>query len=222
MEFSHLVLLSDLEPVALGGRRAVYVFPDKPDWLTKVAIPDRTPQAQSIHRSLLSRFFPDLVYKPILREIESELKTALKIGLAISESPLARCMGIVQTDLGPGVVIEKISGKDSDVAPTLLSMSKAGQLTKPIIDELNEFSEKLFKLQVVTSDINLGNIVYGQRDGTQAFFLVDGFWERNFIPVRSLFYSVNVYQLKKRLQKTAFKTGLRWDNKTAKFHLPPD
>lgn len=211
-----LLHLSDQDLVAKGGHRDVYACPDQPDLLVKVTRP-RTRRNRSFSKRMVRRLLPDSAFRNALKELECEMKAALKSGDNIAQLPLARSFGVVQTDVGPGVVVERIEAENGALAHDLLSMCKRKRLTGEILNELNAFARKLFEFQIVGRDIHAQNIVYGVRDKARMFFLIDGYGERNLVPLRSLSRLLNDRSLNKQMQLTAEQTGLLWDKHTRTF-----
>ncbi|MCL6282741.1 PhoP regulatory network YrbL family protein [Ruegeria sp. 2012CJ41-6] len=212
--------LSDLEPVASGGHRTVYACPGEPDLLIKIK-PIREYYANHTWAKRLAwKLFPDSVHRNTLKEIECELKTALKVGSEIARTPLARSLGVVQTDLGPGSVFERITSKTGELATHLSSICHDGQLSDAMLRDLNDLVGRLFHLQVVARDIHEANIVYGHRGEVQGFFLIDGYGERNMIPLRSMSRRLNDRSLNKQMRNIATRTGLIWDKATRAFSKP--
>lgn len=211
-----LLHLSEQEPVAKGGHRNVYEYPDQPELLIKVTRP-RTRRNRSFSKRVVRRFMPDSAYRNALKELECEIKAALKSGIDISRMPLARSFGVVQTDVGPGVVVERITSEDGELAHDLLSMCRQKLLTDEILEELNVFVHRLFDFQIVGRDIHEKNIVYGLREKVPMFFLIDGYGERNVVPLRTLSRTLNDRSLNKQMQLIAMRTGLHWDKTLRKF-----
>ncbi len=211
-----LLHLSDQEPLAKGGHRNVYAYPGQPDLLIKVTRP-RTRRNRSFSKRLIRRIMPDTAYRNALKEIECELKAALKSGEDIAQLPLARSFGVVQTDVGPGVVVERVQSEDSKLAKHLLWMCEQHKLTEEVLVDLNRFVQKLFEYQIVGRDIHEQNIVYGLRGQVRMFLLIDGYGERNLIPLRTLNRRLNDRSLNKQMQMIADRTGLRWDKARRAF-----
>ncbi|NVO56087.1 hypothetical protein HW561_09840 [Rhodobacteraceae bacterium B1Z28] len=213
-----LLQLSDQELLAGGGHRDVYACPDQPELLIKVTRPRKRPN-RSLTKRLIRRLFPDSIYRNALKEIECEMKAALKSGVDIAQLPLARSFGVVQTDIGPGVVVERIDSGDGQLARHLSKLCQQGRLAPETLSELNSFVNKLFQLQVVGRDIHETNIVYGTRNQTRMFFLIDGYGERNLVPLRTLSRRLNDRSLNKQMQRIAERTGLSWDKANRAFRV---
>lgn len=219
MLFSVQVMhLSDRDIVAKGGHRNVYACPNQPELLVKVTRP-RFRRNRSIMKRAVRRLLPDSAFRNALKELECEMKAALKSGLDISRLPLARSFGVVQTDVGPGVVVERISTEDGALAQNLLSMCARQEMTAETLDDLNIFVRKLFEFQIVGRDIHGKNIVYGLRDDIRMFFLIDGYGERNLVPLRSLSRRLNDRSLNKQMQHIAQQSGMNWDKTNRAFSI---
>lgn len=212
-----LLQLSDQDLVASGGHRNVYACPGQPELLIKVTRPRKRPN-RSFTKRLIRRLLPDSMFRNALKEIECELKAALKIGADIAQLPLARSFGVVQTDVGPGVVVERIQRDDGQLADHLAALCERGGLHKDALNDLNSFVQKLYQLQIVGRDIHETNIVYGRRGPTRMFFLIDGYGERNLVPLRTLSRRLNDRSLNKQMQRIAEKTGLIWDKTRRVFN----
>lgn len=212
-----LLQLSDQDLLAKGGHRNVYACPGQPELLIKVTRPRTRPNC-SFSKRLIRRILPDLAFRNALKELECEMKAALKCGGDIARLPLARSFGVVQTDVGPGVVVERVQSEDGELAHHLLWMSKRHLLNDETLADLNSFVHKLFELQVVGRDIHEQNIVYGVRGQARMFLLIDGYGERNLIPLRSLSRRLNDRSLNKQMQMIADRTGLSWDKAGRAFN----
>ncbi|WP_037313861.1 YrbL family protein [Ruegeria halocynthiae] len=213
---AQLLQLSGQDPVASGGHRDVYACPGQSHLLIKVTRPRKRPN-RSYTKRLIRRLLPDSVYRNAIKEIECEMKAALKSGTEIARMPLARCFGIVQTDIGPGIVVERIASDDGGLADHLSTLCKQGPLGADLLAALNSFAKNLFRLQIVARDIHESNIVYGLRNQARMFILIDGYGERNLVPLRTLSRSLNDRSLNKQMDGIAERVGLIWDAQNREF-----
>lgn len=212
-----VIELSDNERVANGTVRIVYEFPGQPDLLIKVfhAFEDRS--SKRPFKRLAWRFFPTLKYRSLLNELKCELLVSLKLGSDIKRMPISRMLGTVQTNRGVGVVVERIHGLDGGLAAQLSRISNRKLADQPILDALNAFVQKMFDLHIVARDINGSNIVYGTRGAGAACFLIDGYGERNIIPLCSLSKRMNDRSLNRQFAMIAQKADLIWDSEQRCF-----
>ena len=129
-------------------------------------------------------------------------------------------MGVVSTDLGAGILVEKIVDRSGTLARTLYDLCASNEMDRNLLGHLNELVAKLFDMQIVAPDLHSNNIVFGQRNGKDSFFVVDGYGERTAIPVRTLSQTLRDYSLRKGMVKVAEKTGLIWSAKDRQFSIP--
>lgn len=215
-----VVKVSDLVPLTGGKVREIYAFPGRSDLLIKVKNGHAQIRKHTLAKRLAWRVFKDAQYRNMLKEIECEMKVAMKVGPQIENSPLPRMLGVVQTDRGSGLVVEKIPGDENGLARHLITLCQSRNLTGAMLDQLNRFVARLYDLQIVARDIHAKNIVYGQRGTESGFFLVDGYGERNVVPFRSLSRRLNNRSLDRQFKKMGIATGLEWDQtrRTFGFH----
>ena len=99
---------------------------------------------------------------------------------------LAYFMGYAPTSLGPALVVEKITGPDGNLAPTLESERAAlgddMQERKQLYDEFMELMDDLERGRIIVGDLSFENIVRAQeRDGK--LVVIDGLGERVLFPL---------------------------------------
>lgn len=209
--------LHDQQPIANGTVRSVYDFPGQPDLLIKVFTRGEDRVSHRLGKRLVWRLFPGARYRSTLKEIECELRVSLKLGEDVELSPLSRMLGVVQTTRGPGVVVERINGLDGGLAQKLSAYTCTHRMTRTLLEDLNVFVAKMFDLQIVARDVKRSNIVYGTRGDDAAFFLIDGYGERNLIPLRSMSRRLNDRSLSRQFEVIAQKSGLEWHPDTRMF-----
>ncbi len=202
--------LSDSQPIANGTVRSVFDFPGHPDLLIKVFTRSGDRVSHRLGKRLAWKLFPEAQYRSTLKELECELRVSLKLGADIEHSPLSRMLGVVQTTRGAGVVVERIAGLEGGLAPKLYEVIRSG-LDDSALDALNRFVGQMFDLHIVARDVKSSNIVYGTRGAGPACFLIDGYGERNLVPLRSLSRRLNDRSLNKQFALIAEKAGLAWN-----------
>ena len=98
--------------------------------------------------------------------------------------PLARILGVAQTSLGLGLLVEKITDDAGGIAPTVASLARQGRLDQALRARLDEFFEDLADAHVVLHDVSPSNIAYGRNaDGKPGLYLIDGFGSLPLIPL---------------------------------------
>ena len=211
--------LSGRQPIANGTVRSVYEFPGQPDLLIKVFTRAEDRVAHRWGKRLAWKLVPGARFRSTLKEIECELRVVLKLGDRIAQSPLSRMLGVVQTSYGPGVAVERINGPDGGLARNLSRYSGPERMTAEILEDLNVFVGRMFDLQIVARDVKRANIVYGMRGEAPAFFLIDGYGERNLVPLRSMSRRLNDRSLSRQFAVIAQKSGLVWESAQRRFSV---
>ncbi|MEP2030028.1 MAG: YrbL family protein [Paracoccaceae bacterium] len=217
---TELIILSGQRPLRRGGRRAVYAVPGKPELLIKVDTKEHNKKPLPLLKRVIRWLFPLTHHRDKIIEAKCEIATALKLGPKAEESPLPKFFGIAATDLGSGSVIEKIVDQNGNIATTFYVLCKKGIITDHLIGLLNELVGKIYDLHIDCNDIHEGNIVLGYRNGKEALFLIDGYGDRNIIPLRAWVRIINNNRLDNQCQKMADSANFVWNKAQRKFSLP--
>jgi len=122
-------------------------------------------------------------YRVYLTEF-SEYVTTTTRPSGVWQVPMARILGVAQTTLGLGLVVEKIRDADGNIAPTVTDLARQGKLDDALSAQLDEFFHDLADAHVVLHDISASNIACGlNADGKEGLYLIDGFGGLPLIPV---------------------------------------
>lgn len=185
-------------PVAQGYMRRVYAHPHRDDALVKVIRADTQHARTQGARNWLKRRGRTRHHAVFLREIREYLALRAR---APGIAPISHIFGFVQTDAGLGLVVERLHGEDGALAPTLVELYGRHGDAPWLREGIDALFDALRDHHVVVSDVNPGNVVYGcGSDGVPRFALVDGFGDKNVIPLCSLSRRYNAYVLH-RLQR---------------------
>ena len=107
-------------------------------------------------------------YRVYLNEITEYVNTTTRPS-GVWQVPLARILGVAQTSLGLGLLVEKITDDAGGIAPTVASLARQGRLDQALRARLDEFFEDLADAHVVLHDVSPSNIAYGRNaDGKRA------------------------------------------------------
>ena len=119
--------------------------------------------------------------------------------------PIARPCGIVDSDLGLGLEMEKVLDEGGKLAPTLRDLLKRKAPVPWLEAEIERLFADLQRFDVILGDLHAGNVVYGSDTrGGPRLILIDGFGEKNFIPRCSMSRTFNHWHndlLFKRLRR---------------------
>ncbi len=99
---------------------------------------------------------------------------------------LAKFMGYAPTTRGPSIVVEKMTGPDGDLAPSLHAEMVAANGDPDVLQKLRadlmELLDDLERGRIIVGDMGIGNIVRAQeRDGK--LVVIDGLGERVLLPL---------------------------------------
>ena len=187
-----MLTLAHQPPLAIGNLRAIHQHPLQPALLVKTLRPQAVARRYDAPGRWLKRLPRARQYTGFVRELKEYM--ALQARAPGGIAPVARMVGIVETDLGIGLVSEKIVDATGAMAPSLHTIYRqnggASEWTDAALDKL---LEELLRFNVIVGDLHASNIVYGSdsRRGTPRFILVDGFGEKNLVPLKSIWRWLN-------------------------------
>jgi hypothetical protein len=189
-----VLALGRCTPVAEGYMRRVYAHPHRHDALVKVIRADTQRARTRGARNWLKRRGRTRQYVVFLREIREYLALRAR---APQAAPISHIFGFEHTDAGLGLVVERLHGEDGALAPTLIDLFTRHGDAPWLREGIAALFDALREHHVVVSDVNPGNVVHGRgSDGVARFALVDGFGDKNVIPLCSLSKRYNAYVLR--------------------------
>ena len=142
--------------------------------------------------------------------------------------PVPLMHGLIATDLGIAQVVDAVLDDDGALGPTLADLERGAQIGPYECDLMNQLATALLYGGLPFYELKPHNIVLGRRAGIgpTAFWLVDGFGERQVLPLRRLLPARRRAYALARLPKLANRIpALAWDAAAARFRLtdaPPD
>jgi hypothetical protein len=181
-----MLTLTHLQPLATGNIRAIYQHPLHADLLVKTIRAEAIARRWDAPGRWIKRMPRARHYVGFVRELKEYI--ALQARAPHGSPPIARITGIVETDLGLGLVCEKVVTPDGSLAPSLHAIYRrnggASEWTDVALDRL---LEELLRDNVIVGDLHAGNIVYGSDSrGGPRLVLIDGFGEKNVLPRNSM------------------------------------
>lgn len=202
--------LKEEDLVARGKQRSVYKFPNNEQLLIKLAEHDDGHGSQPRHRELLRRYFPSVRYRHIFCEIEHEATIKIRATQKGMRSPIAATRGVVKANNVIGLIVEQISLKNGAMGPTLHELIAEKNFDDKALSALNEFAQSFFTLGVIAGDVHSKNIVWGDYNGEFVPFLVDGYGDRNFVPLKTYITWFKYRKLHKCFKHLAPQFGCHW------------
>lgn len=202
---SRIIPLKDQKPVAKGRMRFVYPHPHDPRLIIKVIRPDvideRWGSGQSWYKAR-RRFGQYISY---MREIGEYIATYNRDGSSLAFTQ--KVVGLAETDLGLGLVLEAVLDSNGNLAPSLPTLIDRGLFNDEAKAALEIFIQQVLDSDVIVADLHGGNIVYAcNAEGLHHFIMIDGLGLSNILPLKCVFPSLNrrsklrhILRLRKRL-----------------------
>jgi hypothetical protein len=176
--------LKHLQPLAKGNVRLVFEHPSNPALLVKVMRPDHVESRYGGGAAWFRRGRRFEHYLLFVREIREYVATYAAAGHAVLFAQ--QVCGLVETDLGLGLVTEAALGSDGKLAPTLAKLVQIGQFDPEAEEALERFFVDLLGSVLVISDLHERNVVYAcGRDGKRRFVMIDGLGSSTILPFKN-------------------------------------
>ncbi len=216
--------LNDLQPIAAGGQRSVFMHPIDKTKLVKVLKPAKEMPKRRTFRSVTERLMPSTRIRQLRKEYQEYLRLMLNNRDRDFDCPIAHMLGFVTTDIGLGCLTEGVFEADGTLGKTIGARLRAGTFGVEDLALLNSTIERIFRYHIRASDMNASNFVIGHRYDEQALgprecVLVDGFGDIHAVPVRSMAQWSNRISLNDSCAKLARNKKLNWDAMSRQFSL---
>jgi hypothetical protein len=198
-----MFLLKDAEVIAAGSTRNVYRHPDDPNLLIKVirpsAIKERFERGAPWYKLDVKR----RRYRHLIAYLR-EIREHIAVHAATSEHPpfLQKIVGVVETDMGMGFVVEAVRGRDGSYGPTVAELIERGEMDQAAWGKLAEFFDGLMNSPVIVADLHPSNVVLGYTpEHGDHFVLIDGIGFKNLIPLDRISARVNRWGKDRKVRK---------------------
>lgn len=211
--FKEPMQLGDVEPLAKGTYRSIYLMPGRDDVMIKVMHPAKLNPRKPI-RNWIKMRSRNQMYRFLFREYDYYLRLKIQQEQRQEPLPVANLMALVQTDKGLGMVVEKIGPKGDGLGKTVEALQKNGQFTDAHLALINGLIQQIRDWNMRVNDFNPGNIVLDEAGDSPRFVIVDGFGDSNFIPIKSFINSVNSRSLLKKFEGLAKFLQKSWNSET--------
>ncbi|MFD4837585.1 YrbL family protein [Achromobacter sp. NPDC058515] len=195
--------LNTQTPIAAGSDRQIYQHPHSPAMLVKVV--NMRAHAVYLEDRPFKRWYKqyqrESAYRVYLKEI-SEYVTTTTRPSGVWQVPMARILGVAQTTLGLGLLVEKITDEAGNMAPNVKELARKGLLDDTLKAQMDEFFDDLADAHVVVNDVSASNIAVGMNaDGKRGLYLVDGFGVLPLVPLYAWSKRLNRRRIKQKYAK---------------------
>jgi hypothetical protein len=179
-----LVVLKDQTPLALGKTQAVYQHPGDSNLLVKVRNLDKLQRTYDRRiGGMIGYKRRHGLYTTWMRELEHYFSVCLRLGYR--PQFLQNYHGIVDTDLGLGMVVGRITDRSGSLAPRLETVVARTGLTAELRAKVEHLARQVNELRISTNDVSMTNIVYGWDPVAKEdqLVLIEGIGVNTFVPL---------------------------------------
>lgn len=178
--------LTDRPPLSTGYMKLVFRHPSQPGALIKVIKPAHVHEIRR-RWPLLTRIQRLGHYLVLLRELTDHI--AMRASDPAGIDYVQNITGLVDTDLGMGLVVEAVTRRDGELADTLARLLAERRFTAMHARALQEFCTWLSQAPLVIRDLGARNLVW--HEAGSRFVLIDGFGEYLGLTLRSFWPAYN-------------------------------
>ena len=183
-----------------GSLQHVYFYPGRPDLLIKVVRHNFAAERWTGWRGRMKRRRRIGVLGSALRTVTEHL--ALRNAGVFPKRHVQEFVGFVETTEGVGLVARALKDRDGNLAPTLRSLIEQGRFTADTRARLDEFLAWMLDSPLVVGDLHVGNLVLAwDAEHGERVALIDGMGDKAFIPLNSLFPSINRMNKRRRIKR---------------------
>lgn len=213
---SEIVKISIQTPFAKGGNRACYVDPRNPSRCIKVLLAGKTAQLKRAQATWFKRLRPLEYYDDNLREFQSYRRIEANREETVW-SHLPRNYGLVETDLGTGIVTELIRNDDQTISSCLKAKLRDTGNDQLFRDAVRDFCMYMRETALPTRDLLLHNLV-AKNQASVGFkiYLIDGFGTADVLPYAYWFRSLAL----KKVERKIIKLQGKIDDFCQKYNIP--
>ena len=197
---TEILNLKDQQPIAQGRMRYVYAHPYDPDLIIKTIRPEVINQRWGEGQPWYKAKRRHGHYISYLREIDEYIATYSSHGGCPAFTQ--KIHGLVETNLGLGLVLGAVRAPDGALAPTLTTLLREGLFDDEASTALESFFAQLVDSDVIIADLNGGNLVYTwSEEAGNHFVMIDGLGLATIMPFKAISRAVNRRSKLKRIER---------------------
>ncbi len=193
---SDFIRLSDKQPIKMGHKRAVYQHPLDPRLLIKIIRPDMFEKRWGDGAPWYKFKRRSGRYINFRREVGEYI--CLRAQDRDPSPSIQKISGLVETDLGLGLVVEKLVDERGNLAPTLKTVLMQSGLTSDLKVEIQRLIAELLRTGVILSKLNIRNVLlaYDMEHGRR-LVIIDGMGSKSLIPIFAISKLANAYNTRR-------------------------
>lgn len=191
--------LGQSEPFGVGGRRLCFVHPLDPGKCVKVSRRDERRTVRNSRSPIPTRFRRE--YDNNAHELAVLTELFERIGPEAGFG-LPRCYGLVETDLGSGLVLDLIRDEDGPISRSLRELISTGHPPATFRAAFEALGEFFVRHAIVTRAILDHNLAAQHRaDGSWRLVMIDGFGDPAWFSLARLSRSIARMKIRRRLNE---------------------
>ncbi len=171
-------LLKDTLPLASGSEKSVYQHPHSPNLLIKIWHEDYFVKIRN-DNPIFTKLRRLPRYSAVLKEFTEHLSVREWNDKHIF---IQKIVGVVDTDLGLGLVVKKVARRNGDPARSLSDLLSSGEFSSIHQAALDEFLDWIRGSGVIVRDLGTKNLVWDEVG--ERFVVIDGIGGKARISLR--------------------------------------
>lgn len=191
-----MLSLANDTPLKIGRERLVFRHPLSPNQLIKIVNPAYVSLQNGhwLHHLISPRISFYWLY---LKELTEHI--VLRAKLIQSKHHLQQFVGLVDTDMGLGLVVEAVTRLNGELAFTLGDLLKQGFFKEKEEAALVELYTWLECSPLIIRDLHADNVVWNEHGGH--FVIIDGIGEGAQLSLRAIWPRFNAYYNRRKVKK---------------------
>ena len=192
--------LKQKQPIAKGRARYVYPYPGNSDLIIKVMRPEAIDEGREKNQGRYKAFRRYGEYVSYMREIGEYVAAYARKRTSLPF--VQRVAGLIETDLGLGLVLEAVRDREGRLAPSLSNLLAQKTYTPEIAAALEIFIRSILESDVIVADLHPGNIVYGyEAEHGHRFVMIDGLGLYTLFPFKAISTTLNRRSKRRHIER---------------------
>ena len=174
------IILEHETPFARGSKRACYVHPEDETKCIKLLLPDKDGRTVKKEATWYKQLYPTRHFDENAKDIKGY--KLLKRRYDALEQHFPSLYGVVETDLGHGLVTDLIHDDDGSISRDVAWYQQHGE-TKIYEDAVQEFYQFMMQHALLVRDLNPHNLLVQQQRSGPRIMMIEGVGNSDLIPI---------------------------------------
>ena len=173
--------LSEVPLIGQGTKRRVFHHPGDPSCCIKIVRPDLVDWTRPF-QGWKRFFYRSGAHSMQIDELREQFALYARGGYPGFLTPIR---GLLETNLGPGLVVGIVRNDDGTLAPDVRQLILRGQYDARIDAAVETFFTEVLDAEIVISDLTPQNICCARRGHGYTCFMVDGWGDDSLLKLKS-------------------------------------